>query len=144
MRWWSSCASMWSRRESWLGRMKGDDGLRGKAHGLQPVGLMPNTLFPFQFLDHLRDQGRLLLLHEMVDACLRHAELLHRRRRRFPGAFELLALGQVQIADQLRQALLLERILVVVIALDDLLLVGGVFAHGVLRKSAGQGRRPTA
>ena len=41
-----------------------------------------------------------------------------------PDALALLALAQVEFADQLRQALVLDGVLVLVVPLDDLLLVG--------------------
>src|SRR5581483_11465140 len=78
-------------------------------------------------------QGRAVLLPQVVDARLRHAQLPHRRLQVAPDAGALLALGQVQLAHQLRQPLVGDRPLVVVVALDHLLLVRGEFRHATLR-----------
>src|SRR5262249_43875901 len=70
-----------------------------------------------QFLDQLRDERGVALLQQVVDPRLRHLQLLHRRRRVLPRLVELLALGQVQLAGQLRQPLQRQRLLAVVVAL---------------------------
>ena len=62
----------------------------------------------------------------MVDAGLRDAEFLHGRGSRLPGALALFALRQVQFAYELRQPLVLQQLLIVVIPLNDLLLMRSV------------------
>src|SRR5207248_1808510 len=79
----------------------------------------PNLGFAFELLHDFRDQGRIVLLDQVIDARGRQPELSHRVGSGLPGALALLALGQVQLAYQLRQALPLKRLLVVVKALDD-------------------------
>src|SRR5262245_49569218 len=83
------------------------------------------SLLSFEVLHYLSDERRVVLLAEVVDARLRNAEFLHRRDHALPDALAVLALAEVQLVDQLGEALPLKGVLIVVVALDDALLMGG-------------------
>src|ERR1051325_4465294 len=68
----------------------------------------------------------------MIDARLRHLQFLHRVDGALPGFFFLLSGRQVQFPCQLGEALQRDGVEVVVVALDDLLLIGGIFALGLV------------
>src|SRR5256885_13976299 len=87
-----------------------------------------------QFLDKLSEQLRLGHLQQMINAALGDAEAFHGGGGAFPQPLLLFALREIEFADQVGEALALQRALVLVIALDDLLLVRGVILvrHGIL------------
>src|SRR5579875_4137533 len=68
----------------------------------------------------------------MLDARCWYTELLHCRDKACPHGLPFLACAQIQLANQLPQALKLEKVLVVVIALDNFLLMGGEIRHNFL------------
>jgi hypothetical protein len=128
-----------TRQRGIPGSLAGASGSRGGSIGAR--SWPRHSSLSFQLLDHLRQQRGVVLLEHVVDARLRHAELLHRRRRRLPDARPLGGGRQVQLRDQLRQPLPLHRVLVRVVPLDDLLLVGCVVVeHEGLRAWPGGGR----
>src|SRR5262249_28531859 len=98
-----------------------DDGRREKSNSRarQPAARRS----ALQLLDDLGQQGRVVLLLEMVDSLLWDLQVAQGRLDVRPDALPLLALGQVEIADQLGQPLQGGRVEVLVVALDDLLLV---------------------
>src|SRR5262249_51152257 len=73
------------------------------------------STLPFQLLDQLRHQLGAVLGPEVVDARLGHAQLLHGGDDRRPDALALLALGQVQLPDQVGELLARNRVEVVVV-----------------------------
>src|SRR5262249_26125391 len=87
-----------------------------------------------QFLDELSEQFRLGCLHDVVNAGLWHAELLHGGDGVLPQPLFLLPFSEIEFGDEVRQPLPLQRALVIVISFDDLLLVGRVilFRHSTL------------
>src|SRR5207244_1998959 len=60
-----------------------------------------------ELLHQFGDQSRIVLCNEVIDPCLRDAQLLHGRRGGSPGAVPLFALARVQLGPQLRQPLVL-------------------------------------
>src|SRR5438309_8420137 len=87
------------------------------------VSLSRPTLLAFQLFDDLRHQRGIGLLYKMIDSGLRNAKFLHGGRSRLPGLLALLSCAQVQLRNQLRKSLRLDRVLVIVITLDDFLLI---------------------
>src|SRR5262249_18461416 len=99
-----------------------------------PSALLLASLLRHQLFDELGDQRGVVLLFQVFDPRLGQLQLLERARDALPLLFASLALGQVQVGDQLAEPLQRNRVAVLVVILDDLFLVLRSLSHGSARR----------
>ena len=100
---------------------RGFAGPRGST--LSPDRVCRSAGLRHQVLQQIRDQRGIVLLLQVVDVGLLHSQLLQMAGQILPVPFALLALGQVQFADEFLGPLERDRAAILVVVLDDPLLV---------------------
>ena len=80
-------------------------------------------------LDQLSGKLWVVLLDQMIDGFLLDRKFLEMTGKSLPVFLSFLAFGQIQLRDQLLHPLQRDRLAVVVIVTNDVLLILGVFGH---------------
>src|SRR5207248_5545994 len=99
--------------------------------GGRPTFNGPSRL-PFEVLQGPREQGGILPGEQVLDPSGWEPERRETRSDLLTKTFALLPFGQIKLRRQIGQTLILDSVEVLVIAFDDLLLVGGEVAHRCL------------
>src|SRR5205823_4703966 len=86
-------------------------------------------LFRFELFENAGEERRLFLVHEVLDAARGKLKLSQDLGDLGPESVALLPLGEVQVGDQVGESLNLDRIEILIISLDDLLLIGRMVGH---------------